>query len=74
MSIHPVEVWKRLEPVSQEEIVTEISHVLMEVLDEHFRISSVPSPESSCDDLRAAVESESSRYEQGEPTHAVRAA
>ena len=38
MSIPAHQVWQRLPPALRQEVVTEINYVLMEVLDEHFRI------------------------------------
>jgi len=68
------QVWSSLDQDTRQEVVDEFRRVVKEMIDEHFRISSITPPESSCDDLRAAVESEPGHYQQGEPTHAVRAA
>ncbi len=68
------QAWSSLDEETRQEVVDEFRRVVKEMIDEHFRISSITPLESSRDDLRAAVESEPSHYQQGEPTHAVRAA
>jgi len=68
------QVWPSLDQAARQEVVDEFRRVIKEMIDEHFRISATTPLESSCDDLRTAIESESGRYQQGEPAHAVRAA
>ncbi len=68
------QVWSSLDQETRQEVVDELRRVVKEMIDEHFRISSITPLESSRDDLRAAVESEPSHHQQGEPANAVRAA
>jgi len=55
MSVQSREVWQRLTPADQAEVVTAINHILIEVLDEHFRIGATTPLESSCDDVRQMI-------------------
>ena len=57
-----------------EEVIDEFRRVVKEMINEHFRISSVTPPEPASGDLCASVESEPSHHQQGEPANAVRAA
>ena len=68
------QAWSSLGQAARQEVVDELRRVVKEMIDEHFRISSATPHESSCDDLRAAIEPQSSHYQQGESAHAVRAA
>jgi len=68
------QVWSSLDEETRQEVVDEFRRVVKEMIDEHFRIGATTPLESSCDDLRTAVEPEPGRYQQGEPAHAVRAA
>jgi|GEM_PF-6711614 len=56
MSVQPDEVWQRLAPADQAEVVTAINHILMEVLDEHFRISAAQSPDTTGSHLYPTVD------------------
>ena len=68
------QVWSSLDQAARQEIVDEFRQVVKEMINEHFRISSATPPESSCNDLRAAVEPQPGHYQQGESANAVRAA
>ena len=68
------EVWSSLDQKTRQEVVDEFRRVIKEMIDENFRISSTTPSESSSDDLRTAIKSEPGHYQQGESTHAVRAA
>ena len=68
------EVWSSLDQKTRQEVVNEFRRVIKEMIDENFRISSTTPSESSSDDLCAAIKSKPGHDQQGEPTHAVRAA
>ncbi len=68
------QAWSSLDEETRQEVVDEFRRVVKEMIDEHFRISSAKPREPASGDLRATVEPEPSRHQQGEPTHAVRAA
>ena len=67
-------VWPALGKVETQQVVEQFRLTIKEMIDEHFRIDPAATPRSQGDDLCQAVESQPSRHQQGEPTHAVRAA
>ena len=68
------QVWSSLEEKERQEVVAEFHRVIKEMIDEHFRISTSTSLESTCGDLCAPIDPQSSTHQQGEPADAVRAA
>ena len=68
------QAWSSLGQAARQEVVDELRRVVKEMINEHFRISSVTPSESTCDDLCAAVEPQPGHHQQGESAHAVRVA
>lgn len=71
---HPIEVWQTLDQKAKQKIVDELHRITKEIMDDHFRISTSPTPQSAGCDLHTTIESKPSRHQQGKPAHAVRAA
>ena len=68
------QIWSTLDQGNQQQIVEQFRQTIKDMIHEHFRIDPASTSQSQSDDLREAVESEPSHHQQGEPTHAVRAA
>ena len=68
------QVWSSLDQETRQEVVEEFRRVVKEIISEHFRISSTTPLESSCNDLRVAIEPQPGHYQQGESANAVRVA
>ena len=68
------QVWSSLGQETRQEVVEQFRQTIQEMIDEHFRISTVTPPRPTRGDLCEAVQSQPSHDQQGEPTDAVRAA
>ena len=67
-------VWSTLQEQQRQEVVNQIRRTLMEIINEHFRISPRQASGTQRGDLRSAVQSESGADQQGESEDAVRVA
>jgi len=68
------QVWPTIDQTDRQQVVEQFRQTMQEMIDEHFRISTAAPLGSTRGDLCAAVQPEPSPDQQGEPTHAVRAA
>ena len=59
MSISPGQVWERLSPERQEQIIDELMTIFEEVIYEQLRISHNPTPDAQSNHLYSSVESPS---------------
>jgi hypothetical protein len=68
------QIWSTFSQAEAQQVLKQFQTTIKEVIDENFRIGPTQASGSQGNDLHSTIESQPSADQQGEPTHAVRAA